>query len=137
LIKATTVLLADQIRREDNGKALIIGVYTGDVLLGAIPSVMPFALWLELEFSGASLSPQLDLELRVRVVGKDKSADYETHQKYHIALQGNVQQNRIKSVLVINGVPAHIKQEGKLEVSIRPDGGRWKTVLQKAVSQAS
>lgn len=138
LIKATTALLADQVRREDNGKALIIGVYTGDVVLAAIPSDLSLAVWLELEFSDTSLVSKLDMELRLRIVGDDKSSDFETRRMYHIAREDagtnkKPAKGKVKSVLVINGIPAQFRQEGKIEISMRSAGGRWKTVLEKEV----
>jgi len=138
LIKSTTALLADQIRREDNGKGLIVGVYTGDVLVSSLPASMSFAVWLELEISGADLTPELDLEIRLKVTGENKPDDFETRQQVQITFQPSSEtEKRIakkaKTVLVINGVPAQIRQGGQLDVSIRTNNGRWKSVLRKSV----
>ena len=138
MIKSTTALLADQIRREDNGKGMIIGVYTGDVLVSSLPASMSFAVWLELEISGADLMPELDLEIRLKVAGENKPDDFETRQQVQITFRpsGETEKRiskKAKTVLVINGVPAQIRQGGQLDVSIRTNNGRWKSVLKKSV----
>jgi hypothetical protein len=34
-------MICDDVRREDNGKEIIIGVYTGAVLIESVPSILP------------------------------------------------------------------------------------------------
>ncbi len=40
------VIVCDDIRREDNGKELLIGVYTRDIVVGAFPAVLQLAFWI-------------------------------------------------------------------------------------------
>ena len=39
--KVTSVLVCDQVRREDNGKEIIIGVYRDSIIVPRIPTVIP------------------------------------------------------------------------------------------------
>lgn len=41
-------IICDDIRREDNGKLLVIGAYDGGFVPGSIPSQFPLSLWLTL-----------------------------------------------------------------------------------------
>lgn len=42
------VVFCDDIRREDNGKAILIGVYTGDLIPGVLPANLPLSLWIDI-----------------------------------------------------------------------------------------
>jgi hypothetical protein len=55
MIKAKYVLVCDEVRREDNGKFIILGLYTPDLLVPQIPFVTPaitFFLCLESDRPG-------------------------------------------------------------------------------------
>jgi hypothetical protein len=48
-------LMCDEVRREDNGKFIIVGAYTPDMAITQIPFVMPiltFFVWLESDRPG-------------------------------------------------------------------------------------
>ena len=52
--------LCDQMRREDNGKRIAIGIYSRDIVPGMIPTIIPVSLVLA--FNGKKLGPtKLDL----------------------------------------------------------------------------
>lgn len=40
-------VFCDDIRREDNGKAILIGVYTNDLIPGTLPTNLSLSLWLD------------------------------------------------------------------------------------------
>ncbi len=42
-----SVVICDDVRREQNGKDLLIGVYSGDILVPAFPFVLPLSMWME------------------------------------------------------------------------------------------
>ena len=48
-INITSALLCDQIRREDNGKLIAIGVYSGGVILPTMPGTIGFATLVRME----------------------------------------------------------------------------------------
>jgi hypothetical protein len=47
-----TSVFCDDIRQENNGKLIFIGVYPVDLVPGAMPSTFPMALWLRAEGLG-------------------------------------------------------------------------------------
>jgi hypothetical protein len=46
-IDISAVLTCDQVRREDNGKAIIIGVYVSDILLPQIPTMLGMTWYIQ------------------------------------------------------------------------------------------
>jgi hypothetical protein len=42
-------IFCDDIRREDNGKMMLIGVYVDDLVPGAIPSSFPMSIWVSIK----------------------------------------------------------------------------------------
>src|SRR6266487_6946441 len=42
-----SVVICDDVRREQNGKDLLIGVYSGDILVQAFPFTLPLSMWME------------------------------------------------------------------------------------------
>lgn len=58
----TALIICDQIRREDNGKELIIGAYSGDILFHQFPLVFTFFLYV-----GFDAPPFKSGEFRFRV----------------------------------------------------------------------
>lgn len=41
-------IVCDDIRREDNGKQILIGIYTGDIIVSAFPTNLNLSFWLHL-----------------------------------------------------------------------------------------
>jgi hypothetical protein len=55
--KITTVLICDDVRKEDNGKHICVGVYAGVIFAPVIPTIFPtFALYFEVTPQGISKS---------------------------------------------------------------------------------
>ncbi len=47
--RLVSVVLADDARKEDSGKDILIGIYSGSIVAAKIPVVLPtFALWFEI-----------------------------------------------------------------------------------------
>lgn len=47
--RVVTAVVCDDIRREDNGKEILIGVYTTDLRLQGYPAQIPVSVWILLE----------------------------------------------------------------------------------------
>lgn len=45
-ISIPTAIICDDVRREDNGKEILIGVYTGDMIFAQLPGTMRACIWL-------------------------------------------------------------------------------------------
>ena len=55
-VEASTVF-CDEIRREDNGKPILIGVYTDDLVPGTLPALFPLSVWKKAEGKDAGNHP--------------------------------------------------------------------------------
>jgi hypothetical protein len=42
-----SVIICDDVRREQNGKDILIGVYSGDILVQNFPFILPLSMWME------------------------------------------------------------------------------------------
>lgn len=51
-IKFTGVLLCDDVRKEMSGKEILIGVYSGDVVVQSYPTTLFASVWAEFEVEG-------------------------------------------------------------------------------------
>jgi hypothetical protein len=43
------VLICDDVRKEDNGKELLIGVYSGGIVVPSLPTFLPVVLWSQVK----------------------------------------------------------------------------------------
>ena len=68
--KTKAVILADEIRKEDNGKAIIIGVYSGDILFPSFPAQKKFGIWLEVEFGPVKRPSHKMVDFRLKITGE-------------------------------------------------------------------
>jgi len=139
-IKVLTVVVADQIRREDNGKSIIIGVYSGDIIPGRFPSDLQFAFWIEVEIGMPKIPFLMTIELRLQVrrLNESSAKSFETFKAVNIEIgetgvKGPSSKRKLRTVLIVNGVPANITGPGTLELSIREKGKRWKKVITKGI----
>jgi hypothetical protein len=48
-LKLVCGIVCDDIRREDNGKEIIIGVYSGSIVVPQFPATLLLSLWVGLE----------------------------------------------------------------------------------------
>lgn len=62
--KVTSVIICDDIRREDNGKELLIGVYTGLILTAQAPPLVMAQLCVRIGFVADFLKSDFIIELR-------------------------------------------------------------------------
>jgi hypothetical protein len=140
LYKVQSAVLADQIRREANGKAIIIGVYTGDIVVEQFPVNLSLAIWLEVEFPTEKTLSQFAMELRIRCLAIDAAAEEQFEKVMPLNLvppANKIGENSgglpLRAILNINNFPARVSEPGRIEVSIRETGKRWKKVIEKRV----
>lgn len=63
LFKLVSALICDDVRREANGKFILIGAYSGDVRVNKFPAALALQLVLQTDASSAGEAP---FEIRVR-----------------------------------------------------------------------
>lgn len=66
-LQVTAVVVCDDIRKEVTGKDILIGVYSGDILVPDLPMVINAAFWIEL---GPNQPGNYKLNMRVRLGNK-------------------------------------------------------------------
>lgn len=135
MIKVLTFLLADDIRQEQNGKSIIIGVYSGDVLVSRFPADLKVAIWLEIEITDKSMKPTMDLELRMQLVDDSGKKQFESSEpiKFVTPDAALAKVTKIKAGLIINSIPLHANCEGSIVVSLREPNKRWRKIMTKRI----
>lgn len=123
-IKVLSAVLCDEVRREQSGKDILIGVYGGEIILNNIPGPISVSLWLSLEIPHKG-----DFVAEIRVVNAE-----------------NKELARLKAEFGISGQYSHssfytprmrldIEKPTSLKFQCRLDAERWKTVLTRDVIQ--
>lgn len=119
----SSVILCDDVRREDNGKDILIGVYTGDVLVPKFPISMSICLWLLMKTKGMG-----DFERSVRVL--DPAGKIIAAGQFRATI-GEKEEGFASFALT--KMPLNIQSTGEIKFQWKSPGGRWKTLLTKNV----
>lgn len=99
-------IFCDDIRFEANGKAMLVGVYSEDLVPGVLPQVTPMSFWVKL--SGISDS-KLNLKLSVGSNGKiQHTADIDL----------SIQDMERPVNLYFAGLPVSIEESGNVFIEI-------------------
>ncbi|MBD8665312.1 hypothetical protein IFT59_18895 [Rhizobium sp. CFBP 8752] len=106
--------VCDNIRVEDNGKFILIGVYTNAILFPQLPAQFNFNIWVLLEaeqlgksnFAFRGRMPDFDVDL-FEITGEINAVDL--NQWTPMAF----------------GAPVLIGQPGKVAIEVKFDGGEW------------
>lgn len=116
------VIVCDDVRREQTGKDILIGVYSGSIVITTFPFQLPLALWIE--FLPNETGAQ---ELFFRVTYK--GSPFGTMK---ISLGVEV----IDSVgIPIAGLVAVGDSEGDLLIEYSKDGSTWELIKKKAITK--
>jgi len=117
-----SIILCDQIRREDNGKALLIGVYSGDIVM---QSPAPLALFFYIECVG-HLDQDEEITFRINVEKSDGTLATDGRAVLKV-------EDHMDPVLNLGG--AYIFQEPGALVLLRETGNeKWSEIFRKKVS---
>lgn len=124
-MKISTALVCDQIRQEDNGKFLLIGVYSGSIVVNTFPATFPLALMLQV-----SLSAGVEQHFKLRLsIGETVLGD----------LEANVHQDDPSENiewLPINLPQLNVSGPGKLIAEHEMPDGTWNQILSIAIRAA-
>jgi hypothetical protein len=106
-------IICDDIRREDNGKAILIGVYGSNIILQSLPATLALSIWVHLDarFSGEKV-------INFRVIGTARNPISELAVDANIARPGGV-------IVPIPPFPVFLESEGELTVEMRVGDGAW------------
>ena len=124
-MKIYNAIICDEVRKEDNGKHLLLGVYPRDVLVNDIPTIISLVLWMQLYMDR---NGQFDIELQIR---KDKSII----SRYEATM--SVKDHLLPQTFTLPQAPIKIDGECTLSIQIREKNKRWKKVREIPVKKAS
>lgn len=102
-------ILCDQVRKEDNGKLLFIGIYTSDIKVPLFPGLVP--LTLVLAFSGAR-------------IGRDK-VELTAYLNGKMLVSGTTEIDIVsdkRSFAVFPNIPFNLREKGILEIIVEMGG---------------
>lgn len=126
-VKPDYAILCDDIRQEQNGKLILIGVYSGDILLREFPGKLNIALLLH-----GSISADCAVTLEIKYRG-----DFENADPYEVTAKGDIQAWQVEGsgefYVPVPGVPFEFRNTGYLAISCRVDDRKWKTVIKKKI----
>ncbi len=121
-LKPLSAVVCDEIRREKDGKDIIIGAYGGDILVDIFPIVLALSLWISLETSGVG-----DTKADIRIANSEK--------KVLAEIKGivTVEECYQRSSLFSPKVRFQVDKSTELRFQLRIGEGRWKTVVSRNV----
>jgi hypothetical protein len=118
------VVVCDDVRKEINGKDILIGAYGGGIVVPYLPASIPIALWIELTPKNAG---RLELDIRVALPG--------TSRGIRMVLAGDFPSGGEPSSLSTPPIMCPIGAAGNIEVSIKShEATDWEVIKVKHVS---
>lgn len=138
-------IICDDVREENNGKSIIIGIYTGDILVKKFPCVLNLSVWLgvnieieeDLDFFRIECRIQVDFNNNDSVKVKPLTA------RTHIDIRDitfTAASNGKDTIVVeqgINRAVLEIPTKGVLTVSVREPKKRWRKLISKEIKEQS
>jgi hypothetical protein len=117
-VRPITAIICDDIRRETNGKDILIGVYSGEMILNQIPALMPIGLYIV--FSAVELGP-VDAKIELR------SSKMIGTLEIHIEVK-QIHDERSPIAFAFAGIPLQIESEGTISLLFQQDDGEWEMI---------
>lgn len=124
-LEVREVLVCDDIRREDNGKAILIGVYAGDIVANSFPLNIRLSFWLQghaRKGIGAG-----EAQFKMEITNQDVEPVFLS------AKFDAPPQDEVGGILVFAGVPLTVKQPGHLVLSVKEDNDNWLELMRKKI----
>ncbi len=118
------VLVCDDIRREVNGKLILIGIYSDSIIVGAFPAALKLRYYVEYLLNE---STQTELHFRISTNGVSPAA----------SIDASIEVEGIATVAALDLPPTTItfKEPTTLELSFSLDGETWAAISTKRVLQ--
>lgn len=123
--EVSAVIVCDDVRKEFNGKDILIGVYSGTVNVSAYPTTLSAAFWIELETEGTG---SVTCEFRIETPSGNPPIK--------VAFDLDVAETGT-AVLVMGGVPLALERDGDIVISARIGDSNETVVKRKPVKRGS
>ena len=126
-VKIDYAIMCDDIRQETNGKLIVIGIYSTDIIVPDCPS----KLFMHVLLHGkADVDRSVNLEVRYR-------AEFKDAKRYEVLGKGDLQitftEDSNEFFVPMPRVLIEIRGVGNLSVHYRIDSKRWKALLKKNI----
>ena len=120
------VVLCDEVRREETKKEILIGVYSGDILIPSLPAIISLTLWVHCKTHGRGRTKR-----EVRIISSDgevlSSGTYSTN------IEG-ADEGYMSAVL--GKISFQIQKTGTIKFQWRKHQQRWRTLLSKNILES-
>lgn len=126
-IKPRYAIVCDDVRVEDNGKLILIGVYSDEILFPKFPMAISLAFWIEFESIGVG-----ERQCEYRVVLNPGEVEITK-----IAGTFGSKKERGKGSFSFGGIGIQFQQPGSLSLQFRGDGKDWVELVSKNVLKFS
>jgi hypothetical protein len=121
--QVTAVLVCDDIRKEINFKDILIGVYTGEIIVHSLPLITRLAFWVELEVKRPG---PFSMFLKIEAPGPNPF--------FEMKLDTTINNAKISTALYTPQVPIPIDREGILKVSAKfSELGRYEIIKERII----
>ncbi len=118
-INIDNAIACDDIRQEVNGKFILIGVYSGDVILPFIPVTLPISFWM---MAHPSKEGNYHIQFRLTLPGESP-----TQTKGEMIVQVK-EESTTAVALPLPPIFLQIGAPGQITLDYREGDGPWKTV---------
>lgn len=109
------VVVCDDIRREDNGKEILIGVYGSSIIVSKFPASLALSFWLQFEPNETGST-----SLEFRLVGPEDLEFAQAETKIEVMQKETVS-------LGLKGIPVNLQIPVELALELKHPGGHWET----------
>lgn len=128
-VEPYNVIFCDDIRREFNGKELLIGVYSADLVLPAVPAVVAMALFIQLKIKGEPGT----IRRRLRVNDPSGNRAGETVLEQTLSEVQITKDEERTFAISMPQLAVSVVQPGEIKVYWEGDDGRFTLIGEKRV----
>ena len=127
-VSIVSAVVCDDIRHEDNGKDILIGVYSGIITVHALPSPsIPLRCWLSIEAQGSG-NAKLDFQV----------SDHKNSQIFQTEINMGSDELVGYGRIPLGPILYSLKDpEGHLKFDYKVEGGEWINIITKNIRYQS
>ena len=123
-MKIENVIICDIVRKEDNGKHILIGVYPKNVRVGVFPAMLQFQVWFQ-----TPVEEIKDFPVEFRIIDSEKKP---------IAITTGIvtvgPEDIGLATIIIPNVLVHVPKQTDMIFQIREPKKRWSTLKTLPIS---
>lgn len=126
MVDVLTAVMCDDIRQETNGKLILIGVYTNDVLVLQYPVNLELAFWLMLKFENVG-----EYKLKLMLCSNDDVVIAE------VGVTASVRDASKEVSFITPRFPAVFMSDADIYLKVQTDDGVESVVLKRRIMKGS